>query len=497
MAETVRTSAAMLTRLGDGAAAYSTNREMIRDIVASFDITRAAQVNVKDAPYLAIGNGTTDDSTAINAAITAAGVAGGIVFFPAGVYKTTAPIVVPRWVKLVGASAAPVAGATTYDGISVILGAHTGVGIIDLRGTQGAAIKDLKLYGDQTLTPKTGLLLGRTSSASAGVHIFDNISVEGYFTKAAVYSIASEENKFYSPFIALLGGGAKYCFYTSQGDDLSVGGLTASSNIFGTLYSPEFINYVNDATCSVVYINAGAGTFAWSFFGGYLMPKAGAYVTINSGSSDASDSPGPYTFIGVSGELIAGGLNPVSGFNLTSSGVFKLRGLNVIGCKMELDAAGYFVRQGVDLRIHDAFVSASNGLGVGSSIYPAQVINSRIDTGNSTTAVQFGDLEFPTGMLYLPSDTAKGIQFGTAARLRHASGPGEVQLLDAAGAVFTDFAPREIHLQGATKLMTGAGTPEGAVTAGVGSIFLRTDGGISTTLYVKTSGAGNTGWTAK
>ena len=46
-------------------------------------------------------------------------------------------------------------------------------------------------------------------------------------------------------------------------------------------------------------------------------------------------------------------------------------------------------------------------------------------------------------------------------------------------------------------LRSGAGSPEGVVTAGVGTIYLRTDGGVSTTLYVKTSGAGNTGWTAK
>lgn len=44
---------------------------------------------------------------------------------------------------------------------------------------------------------------------------------------------------------------------------------------------------------------------------------------------------------------------------------------------------------------------------------------------------------------------------------------------------------------------SGAGTPEGAVTAPVGSLFTRTDGGATTTLYVKTSGTGNTGWTAK
>lgn len=41
------------------------------------------------------------------------------------------------------------------------------------------------------------------------------------------------------------------------------------------------------------------------------------------------------------------------------------------------------------------------------------------------------------------------------------------------------------------------GTPEGAVTAPIGSSMLRTDGGASTTLYIKESGTGNTGWVAK
>jgi hypothetical protein len=44
---------------------------------------------------------------------------------------------------------------------------------------------------------------------------------------------------------------------------------------------------------------------------------------------------------------------------------------------------------------------------------------------------------------------------------------------------------------------SGTGSPEGVVTAGIGSIYLRTDGGASTSLYVKESGTGNTGWTAK
>lgn len=50
---------------------------------------------------------------------------------------------------------------------------------------------------------------------------------------------------------------------------------------------------------------------------------------------------------------------------------------------------------------------------------------------------------------------------------------------------------------GSVFIGSGSGTPESAITAPVGSLYLRTDGSTSTTLYVKTSGTGNTGWTAK
>lgn len=44
---------------------------------------------------------------------------------------------------------------------------------------------------------------------------------------------------------------------------------------------------------------------------------------------------------------------------------------------------------------------------------------------------------------------------------------------------------------------SGAGTPESAVTAAVGSTYARTDGGAGTSFYVKQSGTGNTGWVGK
>lgn len=43
----------------------------------------------------------------------------------------------------------------------------------------------------------------------------------------------------------------------------------------------------------------------------------------------------------------------------------------------------------------------------------------------------------------------------------------------------------------------GTGSLEGVLPASVGSLYLRSNGGANTTLYVKESGTGNTGWVAK
>jgi len=48
------------------------------------------------------------------------------------------------------------------------------------------------------------------------------------------------------------------------------------------------------------------------------------------------------------------------------------------------------------------------------------------------------------------------------------------------------------------KFKFGVGSPEGVVTANIGCIFINTNGGAGTTLWVKESGLGTkTGWTAK
>lgn len=47
------------------------------------------------------------------------------------------------------------------------------------------------------------------------------------------------------------------------------------------------------------------------------------------------------------------------------------------------------------------------------------------------------------------------------------------------------------------RVFNGYGSPEGVLTAGIGSLYLRVDGGANTSAYFKESGTGNTGWVAR
>jgi len=59
------------------------------------------------------------------------------------------------------------------------------------------------------------------------------------------------------------------------------------------------------------------------------------------------------------------------------------------------------------------------------------------------------------------------------------------------------FIGGKLVLANGPQILADGNSPEGAITSGPGSLFLRNNGGAGTTLYVKESGTGNTGWVAK
>lgn len=70
---------------------------------------------------------------------------------------------------------------------------------------------------------------------------------------------------------------------------------------------------------------------------------------------------------------------------------------------------------------------------------------------------------------------------------------GDITAANSAAASLYTF----VGFSASLSISAGTGSPEGVRSAVVGSIWIRTNGGASTTLYVKESGTGNTGWVAK
>lgn len=60
--------------------------------------------------------------------------------------------------------------------------------------------------------------------------------------------------------------------------------------------------------------------------------------------------------------------------------------------------------------------------------------------------------------------------------------------------LFARFNEVESHIK---FTYSGVGSPEGVVKAPPGALYSNTSGGVGTTLYVKESGTGTTGWAPK
>lgn len=104
--------------------------------------------NVKSPTYGAVGDGTTNDTTAIQAAIDAANTAGGgIVFFPEGTYKTTAVLTLPPTVSLLGAGP-QVTQIRVADGTANCINTTSAPGTI----TGAQTIQGLRLGASETNT---------------------------------------------------------------------------------------------------------------------------------------------------------------------------------------------------------------------------------------------------------------------------------------------------------------------------------------------------------
>ena len=132
----------------------------------------------------------------------------------------------------------------------------------------------------------------------------------------------------------------------------------------------------------------------------------------------------------------------------------------------------------------------------GSAFGPSEINALQSLKGWKYTEVDTGTEKFSIkdGKLYIGDESG-----GSSPAIKSAG--GTIQFVDNAGTGPADVALNSIRIGSLTenvKMIKGAGTPEGVVTADSGSTFHRTDGGAGTSFYVKESGDGTaTGWIGK
>ena len=112
-------------------------------------------ISVKD--FGAIGDGVTDDTAAIQAAVTAVGIAGGCVLIPTGTYKITSAINIPQVVAIKGQCAErSIIRPYGCNGINFVI--SNGIGPI--------AIEDIFIYGSGCQTFSAIIAVGNSTTAS-------------------------------------------------------------------------------------------------------------------------------------------------------------------------------------------------------------------------------------------------------------------------------------------------------------------------------------------
>jgi hypothetical protein len=210
-------------------------------------------------------------------------------------------------------------------------------------------------------------------------------------------------------------------------------------------------------------------------------PTAARTVTLPDANFTAARTDAGQTFVG--NQLFGTGsaITPVLQLGATNTGIYGASnsvGLAGGGSNLALFAAGSsgVVTLGIWT---SAGTYTMNAAGGGAGNPNRQGVNLTIGGGQSTGNGAAGEIIFQT----TPAGSSGSAANAYSEALRVTQ--------NVAGQTRVCFAGTQVCD------IIGSGSPEGVVSAAVGSTFRRADGGASTSLYVKESGSGNTGWVGK
>lgn len=129
-----------------------------------------------------------------------------------------------------------------------------------------------------------------------------------------------------------------------------------------------------------------------------------------------------------------------------------------------------------------------------NNIFIGKDAGSSITTGdNQFIVASYGSLPYLQGLMAGPQDTTNFLRVDGSLQPAVTG----TRTLGSPSRIWSYTYSQKYMFTATVGAFYGAGSPEGVVSAGIGSTYHRTDGGAGTSMYVKESGTGNAGWVAK
>jgi hypothetical protein len=478
---------------------------------ATYSMIEGAQINVLD--YGADPTGVADSTSAINAALAYAGsiiipdtpfsgygyeVKGGAtVYLPAGEYKTTVSLVIPRNVSIVGAGKYSTLIKSTASDYIV-----KSTDVVTVSGTYnkvGTTLRDFSVMGDRSLPNQVGFGLLRSynnvfenlTASRCGSHGFlllqcisnTFISVESIYNVGDGWRMGNGIDSWSNPVNNSLPSNANQIMYLHalQNDGAGIYlDLGTNGNVFYT------------CVCEYNYWSSPANT-------GYNVHSATNSNQPNTFYSLWTEGPcEAYVYVNHTGISIPINLDQWKHFPTGASGSVN-RALIVNTGYVNLSYASgsanlYKTLNGSNspFRILDkttGIITLQNCSG--ANVTGIDFVD---DSTGANTGFENNVFQYNYGTMYNKINSYQN----AGALYNHAwYKDTQTQPYAAVSPFYNGFLMGDGTAQPAVIIRAGTGTPEGAVAAPVGSLYLRMDGGAGTSLYVKQTGTGNTGWDGK
>jgi hypothetical protein len=400
-----------------------------------------AAINVLD--YGAVGDGVNDDTSAFIAAIAAltAGTSTEVLYIPALNYKLTATLALPTYTKNITVYA--YGALLNFNTLGVNANAIQTNGIVNTNS--------------QTFRWFGGIIAGPdgTTGTGSGVFLYPNdavsymwnttlrdVVVQGFGIGLQIYSLANSQ--------------IEDCTFFANGKNIDI------QTIAGGVDSISFINCMirNSQVSYGVDIHSGTGN---QFRNCRFIGNAAYGLAIN-----------PNTVYAYIADLL------IDGCYFEGNTTGAIRQLGSVGIANE--SKNTTIRNSV-------FVSGENIVyEVGADHWNVCFAHNWLNNANFS-----GGSNLINPLIYGNKFDLGGTLTSTATYNANDYLPPQDGFV-----VFNSYARyAKIGVALTTYLTSDANSPEGVYTAPIGCLYTRTNGGAGTTLYVKESGTGNTGWVAK